>query len=191
MRYEDQVAEILQAASSLGKGILREQCLVFSLAHANQFDQLLTFLDELSDLPRFRTLEMNLQSSILLHLPDLIKIFSGSRLEKLFDDVANYMLSSVSSDQLYGQEQQTLLRTSCWKGLCTCLDGTSISSSGYIYNIENCMEVLFSLLPGTVDEESVLGVTYSYSMEEWYEAVKCLGKARLDWLLALLQVRCA
>lgn len=188
MRYEDQAAEILREDSSLRKGILREESLAFSLAHANQFDPLLTFLDELSDLSRFRILEMNLQSCILLHLPDLVKIFSRSRLEKLFNDVASFIQSSVSSDQPYNQEQKSLLRTSCWKGVCMCLDETSISSQEYIYNIENCMEVLFSLLPEVSSTDFSLGASHTYSMEEWSEAVKCLGKARVDWLLDLLQI---
>ncbi|CAB4305648.1 unnamed protein product [Prunus armeniaca] len=47
MRYEAQVAELFPTESSLEKGTLREECVEFSLAHANKFDQLLSFLDEL------------------------------------------------------------------------------------------------------------------------------------------------
>ncbi|KAE8021495.1 hypothetical protein FH972_007379 [Carpinus fangiana] len=174
MRYEAQVDPLFPSDSALKKGILREECLQFSLAHANQFDPLLTFLDELSDLSRFRALELNLQSYLLVHLADLIKVFSGSRLEKLFNDITLY-LSSVTS----------MLRISCWKGLCQCLD-EALDSVDYTSHIERCMEVLFSLLPAlgsaTVIEVDQLGSV------EWSEAVRCLGKAQRGWLLDFLQV---
>ncbi|KAJ6965744.1 hypothetical protein NC652_003584 [Populus alba x Populus x berolinensis] len=73
MRYEAQASEVLLPDSALKRGALREECVQFSIAHANQFDPLLTFLDELSDLTRFRTLELNLQSCLLFHLAGLIK----------------------------------------------------------------------------------------------------------------------
>ncbi|KAJ6754277.1 FOCADHESIN FAMILY MEMBER [Salix purpurea] len=65
MSYEAQVSEVLSPDSAFKRGALREECVQFSIAHANQFDPLLTFLDELSDLTRFRTLELNLQSCLL------------------------------------------------------------------------------------------------------------------------------
>ena len=175
MRYEDQVAELLPPDSALKKGILREECVQFSISHANQFDPLLTFLDELSDLSRFKTLELNLQTCLLIHLADLIKVFSGSRIEKLLNDIT-YYLSSVTS----------ILRISCWKGLYQCLDEASLDSVDYIYHIEKCMEVLFSLLP--MQSASIMEVDQPCSVEEWSEAIKCLGKARRVWLLDFLQV---
>lgn len=51
MRYEDQLAKFLSSTSTK-KGVIREECLLFSLRHANQFDSLLTFLEELADLTR-------------------------------------------------------------------------------------------------------------------------------------------
>jgi hypothetical protein len=174
MRYEAQVDELFPSDSALKKGILREECLQFSLAHANQFDPLLTFLDELSDLSRFRALELNLQSYLLVHLADLIKVFSGSRLEKLFNDITLY-LSSVTS----------MLRISCWKGLCQCLD-EALDSVDYTSHIERCMEVLFSLLP-VLGSATVIEVDQLSSVE-WSEAVRCLGKAERGWLLDFLQV---
>jgi hypothetical protein len=39
----------------LRKGTLREECVLFAKAHANQFDLLLTFLDELSDFSIYET----------------------------------------------------------------------------------------------------------------------------------------
>ncbi|CAL5434444.1 unnamed protein product [Camellia sinensis] len=108
MKYEGQMAESLSPDLAFKSGILGEKCLQLSLAHANQFDPLLSFLNELSDLSRFRTLELNLQSWFLSHLADLIKIFSGSGLEKLFDDVANF-LSSLFSGEVCTVEQQKLI----------------------------------------------------------------------------------
>ncbi|KAM7509889.1 hypothetical protein LguiB_008764 [Lonicera macranthoides] len=188
MRYEGQVASFLASDSALKKGILREECLFFSLAHASQFDSLLSFLDELSELSRFRTLELNLQSCILFHLADLIKIFSGSRLEKVFDDVANFVYGLVSSDQLYNPEEKSLLRVSCWKGLYSCLDETSLDSQEYMSNVKNCMETLFSLLPEDLYSEANIVGEQGYLLKEWSEAVGCLGKAPREWLMNLLQV---
>ncbi|GAV70241.1 DUF3730 domain-containing protein [Cephalotus follicularis] len=182
MRYEAQVAKLSPPDSTLMKGTLREECIRFSLSHANQFGPLLTFLDELCDLSRFSTLELNLQACLLSHLADLMKLFSGSRLEKLLDDMANY-LCAITSDQAYNSEMKSLLRISCWNGLYKSLDEASVDSLEYISNVERCMEVLFSLLP-----VSVKGVDQLNLGEELSEAVKCLGKARRGWLLDTLQV---
>ncbi|KAI8533657.1 hypothetical protein RHMOL_Rhmol10G0026200 [Rhododendron molle] len=70
MKYEGQVAELSSPNLAPKRGILREECLQLSLAHAKQLNPLLSFLDELSDLSRFRTLEINLQSWFLSHLAD-------------------------------------------------------------------------------------------------------------------------
>lgn len=187
MRYEDQVTELLPSDSALRRGVLREECLKFSLAHANQFDPLLSFLDEISDLSRFRTLELNLQSCMLSHLKDMTKIFSGSRIEKLFDDVANFIHWLVSSNQLYNQQQKSLLRVSCWKGLTLCFNGTSIDFEDYIPNLENCMKVLFCSLPASLNSATI-GVSQDHVLEEWSEAIRGLEKARQGWLIDLLQV---
>lgn len=186
MRYEAQVAELLEPDSAYGKGSLRKECVAFSLAHANQFDSLLNFLDELSDLSRFRTLEMNLQSYLLIHLADLIKVFSGSRLEKLLGDVTIY-LSSITSYHVDDTDQTSILRNSCWKGFCQCLDEASIDSLEYISHIEKSMEVLFSLLP-PLQSDVAIGVGQVNYQEEWSEAVRCLAKARQSWLLNFLEV---
>lgn len=186
MRYEAKVAELLPADSAFKMGTLREQCVQFALAHANQFDSLLTFLDELSDFSRFRTLEINLQSCLLIHLADLVKLFSGSRLEKLFGDVTNH-LSSFTSYEDSGTYQKSLLRISCWKGLHECLDEVSVDTSGHISLVERCIQVLFTLLPLMQSSGSVVSGDVS-SVEEWSEAVRCLGKAPQSWLLDFLKV---
>ncbi|CAH1420627.1 unnamed protein product [Lactuca virosa] len=163
---------------------LREECLVFSLFHGSNFNALLTFLDELFDFSRFKMLEMNLQLCILSHLPHTLKIFSGSRLEKLLNDLTNFIQSPFSSDQSYNNnnnpEQKSLLRKSFWKGIRMCFEEASLDSEKLMVEFENCMEVLFSLLPQT----SVL----TYEWEEWSEAVKCLGKARGEWLSHCLEI---
>ncbi|KAL1356400.1 hypothetical protein HN51_008419 [Arachis hypogaea] len=182
MRYEAKVVELLQADSAFEMGTLREQCVQFALAHANQFDSLLTFLDELSDFSRFRTLEINLQSCLLIHLADFVKVFSSSRLEKLFGDVNNH-LSSFTSCENSG----SLLRISCWKGLYECLDEVSVGTSDHICLVERCMEVLFTLLPLMQSSGGTVSGNVS-SAEEWAEAVSCLGRAPQSWLLDFLKV---
>ncbi|XP_052196381.1 protein RST1 isoform X2 [Diospyros lotus] len=182
MKYEGQTAE---GELTPKRGILREECLHFSLAHAIQFNQLLSFLDELSDLSRFRTLELNLQSWIFSHLADLIKIFSGSRLDKLFDDVAKF-LSSLLLENICHVEQKSLLRVSCWKGLSFCMDETSPDTQEYVSKMENCLEVLFSSLP-LLQSAALLGMEQMHSVE-WCEAIRCLAKARQGWLYEFLQV---
>lgn len=182
MRYESQVAE---QDSDFKTGSLREECLNFTLAHANQFDPLLSFLDELFDLSRFRMLELNLQSCLFIHLAEVMKLFSASRLEKLFKDVAVF-LSSASFSQVHDSDQKTMLRNSCWKGIYMCLDEASLESLEYTCHIEMCMEVLFSFLPSLQYADST-GLDQRNSIE-WSEAVRCLGKARKIWLSNFLQV---
>ncbi|CAK9322549.1 unnamed protein product [Citrullus colocynthis] len=186
MRYEDQVAELSPPSSALRKGILREECLKFSLAHANQFDQLLIFLDELSDISRFRTLGLNLQSCLLTHLAGLMKVFSNSRVEKLFDDMKIYMSSFYSDQQLYNYETH-LLCISCWKGLYQCLDEANLNSLGCISHIEDFMVVLFTMLPTSSSSINREGDEV-HSTKGWSEAMRCLGKARQTWLLNFLQI---
>ncbi|KAK7316466.1 hypothetical protein VNO77_35522 [Canavalia gladiata] len=186
MRYETKAAELLPKDSACKKGTLREESILFAIAHANQFDSLLTFLDELSDFSRFRTLEINLQACLLKHLADLVKVYSNSRLEKLFGDVSNH-LSSFTSYKESGTYQKSLLCISCWKGLYECLDEVSVDTSGYISHIERCMEVLFTLLPMVESSGSVVSGDVS-SEEEWSEAIRCLGKAPQSWLLDFLMV---
>ncbi|KAJ1389506.1 hypothetical protein SESBI_38241 [Sesbania bispinosa] len=181
MRYEAKFAELLPADSAFKKGTVREECMLFAIAHANQFDSLLTFLDELSDFSRFKTLEINLQSCLLIHLADLVKIYSSSRLEKLFGDVSNHLSSFTSC------KESRLLRISCWKGLYECLDEVSVDTSGHISHVERCMEVLFTLLPVVQSSGTVVSGDIS-SVEEWSEAVRCLGKAPQSWLLDFLKV---
>ncbi|KAL0554842.1 hypothetical protein IC582_008770 [Cucumis melo] len=188
MRYEDQVAELLPPSSALRKGIVREECLKFSLAHANQFDQLLIFLDELSDISRFRTLGLNLQSCLLTHLAGLMKVFSNARVEKLFNDMKIYM-SSFYLDQLLYNYEKHLLCIACWKGLYQCIDEANLNSLECIAHIEDFMVVLFTMLP-TLSSSTNKEVDEVQSAKEWSEAIRCLSKARQTWLLNFLQISC-
>ncbi|XP_010248610.1 PREDICTED: protein RST1 [Nelumbo nucifera] len=187
MRYEDQISGKLSTGQAVKKGNLRQECIQFSLAHANQLSSLLFFLDELSDLPRFRTLELNLQSFLLRHLADLIKIFSGSRLEKLFDHMADYICSPTSSYQVYNPAQKSYLRVSLWEGLNLCLDEASTESAEYLTNMEKCMGLLFAFLP-VMHFDANLDPDQANSHKEWLEAVRCLRKARHGYLMSLLEV---
>ncbi|XP_010555953.1 PREDICTED: protein RST1 [Tarenaya hassleriana] len=165
---------------------LREECFRLSLAHASQHDELLAFLDDLSELSRFNALELNLQSCMLCHLGDMMRIFSGSRTEKLLDDMSHF-ITSLSSNQVYNTDQKSFLRVSCWNGLRQCLDETSLeSSSEYISKIEKCMELLFAFLP--VASHSPYAAEETSVVKEWSEAVLCLEKSRQDWLYDFLLV---
>ncbi|KAF6157441.1 hypothetical protein GIB67_004379 [Kingdonia uniflora] len=182
MRYEEQVSGRLPAVQYLGKQSLREECIKFALAHANHVNSLLLFLDELCDLSRFKTLELNLKTCLLCHLLDLIKVFSGSRIEKLFDDISDYFRST---SEVYNMEEKNLLRVSFWSGLYHFLDHASSDSPGFIANLERCMESLFALLPSLFIDGDL---RMNQENSEWSEVVKCLGKARRAWVMDLLEV---
>ncbi|XP_042027868.1 protein RST1 isoform X1 [Salvia splendens] len=187
MKYGDRTAEMPFQDIDLRKGTLREECFLFILSHAHQFDSLLGFIDELFDGARFKTLESNLQSLMLLHLADLLKIFSDSRVAKLFDDVSDFLHWSASSTQ-YNNEEKISIRVSCWKSLQICLDESSaIETQDYAHNLEQCIEVLFTMLPwshSSVNPE----LHQKYSNTEWIEAIKCLGKAQQGWLSKFLLI---
>ncbi|GAB2229778.1 hypothetical protein Drorol1_Dr00014033 [Drosera rotundifolia] len=185
MRFEDHVNKISPLDSN-EKGTLRQECFLFSLKHAKNVDALMSLVDELSGLSRFRTLDLNLQSAILCHLLDLTRLFSSSRLEKLFTDIGAYFASAISPYQHYSFLEKSMLRISCWKGLCQSLDEVSTSKSGYPLAMGKCASVLFSVMPGlsTVSIPGEKRVLY----EEWNEATRCLGKTREAWLLDLLQI---
>ncbi|KAL8110066.1 protein RST1 isoform X1 [Apium graveolens] len=187
VRYNPEDHVLLPSDSaSLGRGFLQEECLLFSLAHAKEFDSLLNFLDELCDLPRFRTLKLNMQSCVLSHLADMIKVFSGSRIEKLFDDVAEFVKQLVPSDQLYNLKQKSLLRISFWKGLSLCLNGSTTDEKGYVSYVENCMKVLFSSTSSS--SYSATSACHGHLLDEWTVAIRCLAQARKAWLVDFLKV---
>ncbi|EPS60883.1 hypothetical protein M569_13918, partial [Genlisea aurea] len=176
MRYGGRVDKM---AAPLKNGILQEECFRFLLSHSTKLDSLLTFLDELCELARFKSLDSNLQSLMLLHFSDFLTTFSDARLVKLFDDMA-FFFHSMSASAENNWEEKHYLRFSCWKGLQNCVGGNEAETKAYAYNVKQCVEVLFNMLPWPPHEKS--------SKIEWIEAMKCLGKAHLAWLLDLLQV---
>lgn len=187
MKYGDRTAEMPSQDINIRKGTLREECFLFILSHSYHSDSLLGFIDELFDGARFRTLESNLQSLMLSHLADLLKIFSNSRVAKLFDDISDFLRWFVSSDQ-HNEEEKISMRVSCWKSLHICLsESAAIQTQDYAYNLEQCMEVLFTMLPWS--RSSVNTELYrKNSNTEWAAAIRCLGKAQQGWLLKFLLV---
>lgn len=187
MKYGHQAVEQPPHNIALRKGTLREECFLFSLSHATQFDSLLCFLDELTDIARLRTLEPNLQSLVLLQLADILRAFSSSRFVKLLDDVVDFLHGLVSSDE-YNHEDKISVRVSCWKGLQNCLnESAAVETQDYSYNLEQCMDALFTMLQWSHSSGNVQSYQNN-SNTEWAEAIACLGKARQGWLSDFLLV---
>ena len=92
--------------------LLKEACLYLTLAHAAHISPLLQFLDDLTDILRFQRLDINVQSILLQHLSHLMKLFSDSRLDKLYEDFTEYLYSPTSSYLNYSSEQRSMLRMS-------------------------------------------------------------------------------
>uniref|UniRef100_A0A0D3EK24 DUF3730 domain-containing protein n=1 Tax=Oryza barthii TaxID=65489 RepID=A0A0D3EK24_9ORYZ len=161
--------------------LLREECLYISLAHASHISPLLHFIDDLTDLSRFRRLEINLQSILLQYLSTLMKLFSLSRLDKLSEDLIEYLYSPTSSYLDYSSEQRSMLRTSFWKGIRECLvEDVSEESSGFSC-IKKCIQSLSPLLSLHKDGQPEF-------IEEWSAAIKCLTVAQKGLLGDMLQV---
>ncbi|XP_021714908.1 protein RST1-like isoform X2 [Chenopodium quinoa] len=185
MKYEAHISEFLPQDTSSVKSSLRKECVLFSLAHANKIDPLLSFLDELTSLFRFRTLDLITQSCLLFHLLNLTRIFSSSRTKMLLEDISEFLSSLFSSYRNYNVKQKRFLLLACWKGLSNCFDEDSLDTSEYLSGMEKCMEILFASLPAQPTAFSELELMPTL---EWNEAIVCLGKARKAWLLDLLQV---
>ncbi|KAL5725459.1 hypothetical protein ACHQM5_008601 [Ranunculus cassubicifolius] len=168
MRYEDQFSDKLL----FEKGSLREECIMFALVHSNQVTPLLYFLDELSDISRFRTLDPNLQACLLGHLAKFCKIYSASRLDKLFAGIVTFFSTSYD---IYDPDTKISLRSSFWRGLYNYFEEMSTESLDYVRSIEKCMELLFDALPEDYTQE-------------WSEAIKCLGRAPQNWLMGNLEI---
>lgn len=154
---------------------LREECLNFSFAHASHISTLLHFLDDLTDLPRFVQLESQLQALLLENLSHLLRLFFGSRLEKLFGDLM----------QFFSLESSSMLRRSLWNGVYNCFrENSDKVESSSIMHLGNCMECLLSHLPGfNIDESQI-----DKFEQEWFDAIKCLSLAPQSWLIDFLKV---
>ncbi|KAG2586760.1 hypothetical protein PVAP13_5NG075481 [Panicum virgatum] len=162
--------------------LLREACVHFTLAHATHLSPLLQFLDDLTDILRFRRLEMNVQSILLQHLSQLMKLFSDSRLDKLYEDLTEYLYSSTSSYLNYSCEQKSMIRMSFWEGICKCLVEVVSEESGGFSFTKKCIECLLPLLTLQNDGQPEY-------MNEWSAAIMCLTNAQKSWLGDMLQVR--
>ncbi|KAK9734980.1 hypothetical protein RND81_04G175300 [Saponaria officinalis] len=184
IKYESHVASGLPRDSSSDKRRLIEECLRFSLAHASEFDSLLVLLDDFTCLSRFRTLNFVMQSCLLFHLPDLLRIFSSSRSQKLLEDMCEFLSSSIYSYQQLNTRQKWFLQLSFWKALNKCVNEASADTSEYLHGLEMCMEVLFRLLPASPRATSV---KEQMPCLLWQESMACLGNARQAWLMRLLQ----
>jgi hypothetical protein len=171
---------LLKSTSHQDPTLLKEECLYLSLAHADHISPLLQFLDDLTDLPRFRRLEMNVQSVLLQYLSHLTKLFSDSRSKKLYDDLTVYFYSLSSSYSDSSSEQRSMLRMSFWKGICKCLVEVSEESDNFSY-VKKCIECLLPLLNLCNDGQPVF-------MDEWSAAINCLIVAPKSWLGYMLQV---
>uniref|UniRef100_A0A803MT51 DUF3730 domain-containing protein n=1 Tax=Chenopodium quinoa TaxID=63459 RepID=A0A803MT51_CHEQI len=185
MKYVAHISEFLPQETSSVKSSLRKECVLFSLAHGNKIDPLLSFLDELTSLFRFRTLDLITQSCLLFHLLNLTRIFSSSRTKVLLEDISEFLSSQISSYRNYNVRQKRFLLLSCWKGLSNCFDEDSLDTSEYLFGMEKCMEILFASLPAQPTAFSELELMPTL---EWNEAIVCLGKAKKAWLLDLLQI---
>ncbi|KAJ4765519.1 Protein RST1 [Rhynchospora pubera] len=156
---------------------LREECLNFSLVHASNISTLLHFLDDLTDLPRFMHLESQLQALLLENLSTLLRLFSGSRLEKLFGDLM----------QFFSLESSSILRRSFWKGLCNYFGENSMKVEGSsLMHLGKCMECLLSHLPGFNGDSQITVFEHELS-----DATKCLSLTPQSWLIDLLKVTAA
>uniref|UniRef100_A0A0E0BXQ1 DUF3730 domain-containing protein n=1 Tax=Oryza meridionalis TaxID=40149 RepID=A0A0E0BXQ1_9ORYZ len=187
--------------------LLREECLYISLAHASHISPLLHFIDDLTDLSRFRRLEINLQSILLQYLSTLMKLFSLSRLDKLSEDLTEYLYSPTSLYLDYSSEQRSMLRTSFWKGIRECLvEDVEISSSfSELEHIDVAKKVIIrarmcSSGCGSVDELGNIKTTILRTRLDgvwWNVLVEVAGalyyadsRMKKQWLLDALDIGC-
>jgi hypothetical protein len=177
MKVEAQVPH--KSTNQQDPKLLLEACLDFSLVHAKTISPLLLFLDDLTDVLRFQRLDIVVQSILLQHLAHLMKIFSDSRLEKLYGDLTEY-LYSTSSFLDYSSEHRSMIRMLFWKGICKCLLEVSEESDGFPF-IKKCIECLLPLLTICNDGQPEF-------VDEWSAAIKCLVNAQKSWLDDMLQV---
>uniref|UniRef100_A0A0A9DER8 Uncharacterized protein n=1 Tax=Arundo donax TaxID=35708 RepID=A0A0A9DER8_ARUDO len=113
-----------------------------------------------------------------------MKLFSDSRLEKLFEDLTEYLYSSTLSYLNYSSEQRSVIRMSFWEGIYKCLVEVVSEESGGFSFIKKCIECLLPLLTLCNDGQPQF-------MDEWSAAVKCLTNAQKSWLSDILQIRSA
>ncbi|XP_074292978.1 protein RST1-like isoform X1 [Silene latifolia] len=184
IKYESHVAGLPHGSSCDNKSLL-EECLQFSVAHARKFDSLLNLLDDLTCLSRFRTLDIVMQSCLVFHLPDLLRIFSSSRNQMLLEDMHEFLSSPIYSDQ-QNTRQKRFLQLAFWKALAKCVNKPSEDTFEYLYGMEKCVEVLFKLLPASPCATSLKKEQMPCLL--WHESMACLSNTRQACLMSLLQL---
>ncbi|KAH9602275.1 hypothetical protein KSS87_015436 [Heliosperma pusillum] len=184
IKYESHVAGLPRGSSRDNKSLL-EECLQFSVAHANKFDSLLNLLDDLTCLSRFRTLDIVMQSCLVFHLPDLMRIFSSSRNQMLLEDMHEFLSSPIYSDQ-QNTRQKRFLQLAFWKALAKCVNKPSEDTSEYLCGMEKCVDILFKLLPASPRATSPKKELMPCLL--WHESMACLSNTRQACLMSLLQL---
>eukprot|EP01018_Ginkgo_biloba_P009771 Gb_07737 [translate_table: standard] len=190
MRYKDHNQRCADSCA------VREECVHFSFVHAENIPPLLIFLDELCEPSRFRLLKCSLQSILLLHMVDMARIFSQSRMEKFFNDIMEFFngqLVSKVPDQDTDKDGGVgnSLEITFWKSLYKCLVSAHALEK-YLHHILKCMERLFHLLPSLPSKFSEVCKTenrWSLDEEVWSEAIKCFMNSPKAWLLDILQIK--
>ncbi|KAG6543981.1 hypothetical protein Mapa_014605 [Marchantia paleacea] len=174
---------------------IRQHCVLFAVAHAEQVPALARFLDELCELSRLSTLQPSLRNLLMRNLVQLQRIFSDLRLKQLLGDVQEYLCnpSGLGGSLLENVEdnavQRISFRVNVWQGLTSFFSHSSFEQSDkadeVISCLEECMIVLIKLLPSLswTNKKSSTSIEASYIAEEWSVAVSCLGKTRKSWLL--------
>ncbi|BFI25408.1 hypothetical protein MPTK2_1g20850 [Marchantia polymorpha subsp. ruderalis] len=177
---------------------IRQHCILFAVAHAQQVPALARFLDELCELSRLSTLQPSLRNLLMRNLVQLQRIFSDLRFKQLLGDVQEYLCnpSGIGGSLLENVEdndvQSTSFRVNVWQGLTSFFSNSSLEESGkadeVISCLEECMIVLINLLPTLSWTSKKSSISKEAVDEEWSVAVACLGKTRKTWLLHALEV---
>ncbi|XP_057823023.2 protein RST1 isoform X2 [Cryptomeria japonica] len=199
MRYKDQISanqlSLVPDKHSLHTSGVREECVHFSFVHADHISSLLNFLNELCEISRLKLLEHSLQCVLLLHMVDMIRIFSQTRMQKFFSGIMDFFgrqlnFEVIDHDTEINSRLKTSLKITFWKSLHKCLTDLSLPSLEiYSQSIKNCMQSLFQLLPSLPSNFSEMRNTILLNAEEeWSQAIKCLMDAPKEWLLDILQI---
>ncbi|CAK9278843.1 unnamed protein product [Sphagnum jensenii] len=162
---------------------VRQQCVLFALAHAEFVPPLATFLDELCELARLCTIEPALCNLLMRHLGGLVQqIFTQSRSKKLIEEVQELALNVCTHNNaaLYGGFGGCV-----WQGLSQCLqDRKNVDRQNSMKMvIERCMETLIHLLPFPVWRKQQVE---NGRENDWPAAIECLMHVRKEWILHTL-----
>ncbi|CAM6092766.1 unnamed protein product [Calypogeia fissa] len=183
---------------------VRQHCVLFALAHAEQIPALASFLDELCELSRLGTLEASIRNLLMRNIFNLQLIFSPLRLKQLLKDVQEYALNPTGlagfllEDKVEADSQRSSFRVSLWNGLALFFEdynsGQPEESDSVVSFMENCMMVLISLLPSSIwrnDANRAEDDVHEANQvaEEWSVAITTLAKTSKSWLIQALEVQ--